>query len=63
MVARNQEEIEIIKQELLRSKLPPYLGENNNCEEQDIGNSSSSNSEEINSFRYPAVLLIGNAGK
>ncbi|EXX79803.1 uncharacterized protein OCT59_015890 [Rhizophagus irregularis] len=59
MVAKNQEEIEIIKQELLRST---YSEGNSNSEEQDIGKSSSSDSEEINSFRYPAVILIGNAG-
>lgn len=60
MVAKNQEEIEIIKQELLRST---YSEGNSNSEEQDIGKSSSSDSEEINSFRYPAVILIGNAGE
>jgi hypothetical protein len=66
MVAKNQEEIEIIKQEL-RSKLLPYSEEDNNNEEHDIGISKTNDSEEINedidSFRYPAILLIGDTGE
>ncbi|RIA95058.1 AIG1 family-domain-containing protein [Glomus cerebriforme] len=71
MVTRKAEEINKLKEEL-RQKLPPYSSDDVYSEEEDEeiidskrnskGKSTSGVHEEINSFRYPAILLIGDAG-
>jgi hypothetical protein len=64
MVTRKEEEINRIKEGLKRTKLPTYEQIFEDNDERDVkGKSKSNENEEINSFRYPAIILIGDTGK